>query len=82
MQILLVKITCLKYLCRIFLINLQFAVYLYTTPETAFKRIMERDRSEEKKISLNYLQNLHDLHEKFIRSGLVKRFCKAPVSDS
>jgi Deoxynucleoside kinase len=80
MLILLVKIIFNFQQTAYFIFTIFSLVYLYTTPETAFKRIQERNRSEEKTISMSYLQNLHDLHEQFIRSGLIKKFCKAPVS--
>ncbi|XP_065332189.1 deoxynucleoside kinase-like [Cloeon dipterum] len=68
-----------KWICETQDVNADLIVYLYTTPETAYERIKERNRNEEKKISMDYIRTLHDLHEKFIRSGLTKRFCKAPV---
>ncbi|XP_059488047.1 deoxynucleoside kinase-like [Neocloeon triangulifer] len=68
-----------KWICNTQDVNADLIVYLYTTPETAFERIQHRNRNEEKKISMSYLKTLHDLHEHFIRSGLTKRFCKAPV---
>ena len=44
-------------------------IYLRTSPETCYKRIQQRGRAEEKHISLDFLQNLHDLHEHWLMKG-------------
>lgn len=41
-------------------------VYLRTTPEVAYERIMSRNRSEEKTISMDYLKDLHKAHEEWL----------------
>lgn len=41
-------------------------VYLRTTPEVAYKRLVKRDRSEETSIPLSYLQALHNKHEDWL----------------
>ncbi len=47
--------------------NLELIFYLRTSPETCFKRLNERGRPEEtNSISMEYLQNLHDLHESWL----------------
>nr|ACO10249.1 Deoxynucleoside kinase [Caligus rogercresseyi] len=38
-------------------------VYLQTTPETCLKRVISRSRHEESTIPLDYLRELHELHE-------------------
>lgn len=43
-------------------------VYLYTTPETSYKRLQERARTEEEVVSLDYLKQLHDQHELVFRN--------------
>ena len=39
-------------------------IYLRTSPETCYKRLKKRCRQEEVEVSLDYLQALHDKHEK------------------
>lgn len=47
--------------------NLDLIFYLRTSPETCYNRLNERGRPEEtSSISMNYLQNLHDLHESWL----------------
>lgn len=53
-------------------------VYLQTTPETVHRRIKKRDRAEEKALSLEYLKQLHDLHENWLVKG--HHHLPAPVS--
>lgn len=38
-------------------------IYLRAQPETCHKRLQQRAREEESKVSLDYLANLHDKHE-------------------
>lgn len=40
-------------------------VYLKCSPEVAISRIAKRNRSEEKSISIDYINKLHDSHEKW-----------------
>ncbi len=44
-------------------------IYLRTTPEKALERINVRARSEENTIPLEYIQQLHGLHEEWLISG-------------
>ncbi|XP_056022126.1 thymidine kinase 2, mitochondrial-like [Ostrea edulis] len=46
--------------------NVDLLVYLQTKPETVYNRIKARNRSEEQNITLEYLQQLHDLHEEWM----------------
>jgi len=43
-----------------------FLVYLRTDPEIAYQRIKTRNRFEEKDVSLEYIQHLHELHDKWL----------------
>ncbi|XP_015794341.1 deoxynucleoside kinase [Tetranychus urticae] len=47
-------------------VNPDIIVYLRAPPEVCLKRIQERGRPEEKKITLDYLKGLHDLHERWL----------------
>lgn len=55
----------------------KFAVYLQTTPEVVYERMKQRGRSEETSVSLDYLKQLHDLHENWLIHGVRHR--PAPV---
>ncbi|XP_025076562.1 thymidine kinase 2, mitochondrial-like isoform X2 [Pomacea canaliculata] len=48
-------------------VHVDLFVYLYTTPETCYERIKKRCRSEEIGISMDLLQNLHILHEDWLK---------------
>lgn len=52
-------------------------MYLRTTPEVVFDRMKARGRSEETSVSLDYLQQLHNLHEDWLIHG--RKHCPAPV---
>nr|ACO15481.1 Deoxynucleoside kinase [Caligus clemensi] len=41
-------------------------IYLRLDPEVAYKRVLERGRSEEKKLSLDFLQRLHRFHDDWL----------------
>ncbi|CAH1983996.1 unnamed protein product [Acanthoscelides obtectus] len=49
-------------------ISLDLIVYLRCPPEVAYERIKKRGRPEETKIPLQYLQELHESHEKWLMS--------------
>lgn len=57
--------------------NLSFLVYLRSTPEIVYERIQKRARSEEKCVPLEYLKQLHELHENWLIHGSQER--PAPV---
>jgi len=41
-------------------------VYVKTDPEICFKRLQKRNRTEENKVGLDYLEKLHKLHEEWL----------------
>ncbi|XP_025081103.1 thymidine kinase 2, mitochondrial-like isoform X2 [Pomacea canaliculata] len=47
-------------------IGVDLIVYLKASPETCYNRIKKRNRSEECDISLDYLKDLHRLHENWL----------------
>lgn len=42
------------------------AVYLRTTPEVVYERIKKRARKEENTVSLEYLEQIHEIHEEWL----------------
>nr|VZI17682.1 unnamed protein product [Spirometra erinaceieuropaei] len=58
--------------------KLDLIVYLRSSPEVCADRIRRRHRRGEEGISMDYLQQLHDLHEKWLLSGK-NDDCPAPV---
>lgn len=58
-------------------------VYLQTTPKTVYDRIMKRGRKEERKLPIEYLEQLHELHEDWlIHQSKYKLPCKVLVLDA
>ncbi|CAG9785963.1 unnamed protein product [Diatraea saccharalis] len=49
-------------------IRLDLIVYLKTTPEVVFERMMKRGRAEESEVPLEYLQQVHDAYENWLNS--------------
>ncbi|CAB3251868.1 unnamed protein product [Arctia plantaginis] len=47
-------------------ISLDLIVYLRTTPEVVFERVIKRGRAEESEVSLEYLQEVHDSYEHWL----------------
>ncbi|XP_044252627.1 deoxynucleoside kinase-like isoform X2 [Tribolium madens] len=56
-------------------IDLDLIVYLRSTPEVVYERIKARGRPEERRISLDYLRDLHQSHEEW----LMKENSETPV---
>jgi deoxyadenosine/deoxycytidine kinase len=56
-------------------------IYLQASPETCFARLRERARVGEEAVTLAYMQQLHDWHEKFMitRDGIDPRIAQIPV---
>ncbi|CAH1954897.1 unnamed protein product [Acanthoscelides obtectus] len=53
-------------------------VYLRTTPEVAYERILKRNRSEERTVPYDYIQALHEIHENWLYNKTLHT-CPAPV---
>lgn len=47
-------------------VNIDLIIYLRCTPQKVMDRIRTRSRAEEKDISFEYIQSLHDLHEDWL----------------
>ena len=47
-------------------IGVDLIIYLRTTPEKALERMKERNRGEEAGVPLDYLKDLHNLHEDWL----------------
>ncbi|VUZ52200.1 unnamed protein product [Hymenolepis diminuta] len=58
--------------------DLDLIVYLRCMPEVCAERIRERDRKGESSISLDYLNQLHDLHEEWLIGGKLEAV-RAPI---
>ena len=56
-------------------------IYLRSTPELAFERLRQRNRPEEKKVDLNYLTLIHDLHEQWLMTTSKTNDTKVTVID-
>ncbi len=41
-------------------------IYLRSTPEIAFQRLLNRNRNEESGVSLSYLESIHKLYDKWL----------------
>lgn len=49
-------------------IGLDLIVYLKTTPEIVWERMMKRGRSEESEVPLEYLKQVHESYENWLSS--------------
>lgn len=56
-------------------------IYLRTDPRVCYERMHKRGRDEEKAVSLEYLQLLHDKHEKWLieKEGVASYLQQVPV---
>ncbi|KAJ8986168.1 hypothetical protein NQ317_005642 [Molorchus minor] len=59
-------------------INLDLIVYLRSTPEVVYERVKARGRPEEVGLSLDYLTQLHESHERWLMTD-DERFNTIPV---
>jgi len=57
-------------------------VYLRTSPEVAYERIKQRARDEESCVPLQYLKDLHELHENWLIHGQFYRPAQVLVLDA
>ncbi|CAH1119561.1 unnamed protein product [Phaedon cochleariae] len=58
--------------------NLDLIVYLRTSPEVAYERILKRNRSEERTVPFEYIKALHEIHEDWLMKKTLHK-CNAPV---
>lgn len=58
--------------------DLDLIVYLRTSPEVAYERILKRNRSEERTVPYEYIAALHELHEDWLYNKTL-HICPAPV---
>ncbi|XP_044762979.1 deoxynucleoside kinase-like [Coccinella septempunctata] len=68
-----------QWLTRNTAVKVDHIVYLRSQPEVVYQRMLERNRPEEKPISLEFLQSLHQLHEEWLYDK-VSHHCPATVS--
>lgn len=54
-------------------------VYLQTCPEVCYERIKNRNRPEEQIVTVDYLRQLHHLHEDWLIHGSSKGMIRPPV---
>lgn len=59
-------------------IPVDLIVYLRSTPEVVYQRMLERNRSEERSVSLQFLKDLHEMHEDWLFHKTLFT-CPAPV---
>jgi len=57
----------LKYMANGMMMPVDKIVYLRSIPIDCLKRVEERDREGEQDIKVEYLQKIHDLHEKWLK---------------
>lgn len=69
---------CSVHLFKIEIPKYNFTVYLRSTPEVVYQRVKERARPEEDGLSLKYLQELHESHERWLMTD-DERFNTIPV---
>jgi len=60
------------WLCKKFDITPKYFIYLKTNPEISEERIKKRSRTEESGIPLEYLKQLHNNHEEWMKDNVSK----------
>ncbi|XP_022920605.1 deoxynucleoside kinase-like [Onthophagus taurus] len=58
--------------------KVDLVIYLRTSPDVVYERMLQRNRDEEKTVSLEYLTKLHDVHEKWLYYKSAYS-CPAPI---
>lgn len=61
-----------SWLCEKFDVKPRYFIYLRTTPEISEERIKKRSRNEESDIPIEYLRQLHKLHEEWMEDNVKK----------
>eukprot|EP00208_Stichococcus_sp_RCC1054_P001899 CAMPEP_0206140292 /NCGR_PEP_ID=MMETSP1473-20131121/8937_1 /ASSEMBLY_ACC=CAM_ASM_001109 /TAXON_ID=1461547 /ORGANISM="Stichococcus sp, Strain RCC1054" /LENGTH=489 /DNA_ID=CAMNT_0053534393 /DNA_START=166 /DNA_END=1632 /DNA_ORIENTATION=- len=56
-------------------------VYLRANPKTCYDRLTQRSREEESSVSLEYLQQLHKLHDQWLVRDNFEHFDHLPLAD-
>ncbi|EUB55297.1 Deoxynucleoside kinase [Echinococcus granulosus] len=64
--------------CQLPIFKLDLIVYLRSTPEVCVKRIRRRQRTGEDTMSIEFLREVHRLHEEWLL-GKYSEYCPAPV---
>ncbi|XP_012276035.1 deoxynucleoside kinase isoform X2 [Orussus abietinus] len=59
-------------------IETDLIVYLRTTPEVVYERMQARGRKEETSVSLEYLRQIHQIHDEWLKDGALFKL-PAPV---
>lgn len=67
-----------KYITKYEDTTVDLIVYLRTSPEVAYERILTRNRSEERTVAFEYIKALHDIHEDWLYHKTLHK-CVAPV---
>lgn len=56
-------------------------VYIQTTPEKCYERMMKRNRVSEQTVSLQFLKRVHEAHEKWLNSSNLDVPCPVIIVD-
>lgn len=67
-----------KHITNKFDVSVDLIIYLRTTPEVVYERVLARNRPEERSMSLQYLQEVHEMHENWLYYKTSFE-CPAPV---
>lgn len=59
-------------------INVDLIVYLRTSPDVVYERILKRKRPEEKTVAFEYIKSLHQIHEDWLYHKTLHE-CPAPT---
>ncbi|KAF5284760.1 hypothetical protein FQA39_LY04485 [Lamprigera yunnana] len=58
--------------------SVDLIIYLKSSPEVVYQRMQDRNRNEEKAVSLQYLREMHEMHENWLYHKTMFN-CPAPV---